>query len=181
VQRISTNEMVAFRHTLAVCRENNIEVTLAINPVHALDLELLRAGDNWERFEEWKRDVVRTVAEEWPGGRVTVWDFTGYWQPTTEEVPPAGDTVTRMKYYFESSHYTPAMGALMLDCMFGNATNEFGGTISTANIEAHLQKIREQRESYARTHAADIQLVQRIAKQVLAARKPTAAIVEDVE
>ncbi len=181
VQRTTAEEMEAFRHMLAVCRENKIEITLAINPVHALDLELLRAGDNWQRFEDWKREVVRIVAEESPDGRVVVWDFTGYWPPTTEEVPPATDKQTRMKYYFENSHYTPAMGALMLDRMFGNATNEFGARISTANIEAHLQKIREQRETYLRTHAADVQWVQRVAKQVLAARKRTAATAEEIE
>jgi hypothetical protein len=180
-QRTSTNEMTAFRRMLAACREGNIEVTPAINPVHALDLELLRAGDNWERFEEWKREVVRIVAEEWPAGRVAVWDFTGYWPPTSEEVPPAGDTSTRMKYYFENSHYTPAMGGLMLDRMFGDATNEFGAKISGANIEAHLERIRQQRESYVREHADDVQWVQRIARQVLAARKPTTATAEEIE
>ncbi|HWN97513.1 MAG TPA: hypothetical protein VNT99_20960 [Methylomirabilota bacterium] len=181
VQRASDEEMAAFRHMLAVCRENNIEITLAINPVHALDLELLRAGDNWERFEQWKRDVVRIVAEESMEGRVAFWDFTGYWPPTTEEVPPASDGQTRMKYYFENSHFTPAMGALILDCMYGNATNEFGAKISTSNIEAHLARIREQREAYVLTHATDVQWVQRVAKQVLATRKRTAATAEEIE
>src|SRR5687767_8584389 len=148
VQRAAPEEMQAFRHVLAVCRDNNIGITLAINPVHALDLELLRAGDNWDGFEAWKRDIVRIVAEESMAGKAVVWDFTGYWEPTTEEVPAAGDTTTRMKYYFESSHYTPAMGALMLDQMFGLATNEFGAKISKENVEAHLQRLREQRESY---------------------------------
>ena len=169
-QRTSTAEMAAFRGLVASCRENNIELTLAINPVHALDLELLRAGGNWEQFEQWKRDVARIVAEEWPTARVPVWDFSGYGPATTEEVPAAGDTTARMKYYFENSHYTPALGAVMLDRMLGQTPGEFGVLISPANIEAHLQKIREQRETYAGAHAAEVQWVQRTARQVLDAR-----------
>jgi hypothetical protein len=182
VVRSSPEEMQAFRHMLAVCRENNIGITLAINPVHALDLELMRAGGNWEGFEQWKRDIVSIVAEESMTGRAALWDFTGYWPPTVEEVPPAGDTTTRMRFYFENSHYTPAMGALMLDHMFGSASApEFGTKISTTNIEGHLQRIREQRATYAGTHADEIQMVQRISKQALAGRKRTAAIAEEIE
>jgi hypothetical protein len=180
-QRPGAEEMEAFRRMLTICRENNIEITLAINPVHALDLELLRAVDNWNRFEAWKRDVVHIVEEVAPGGSIPVWDFTGHAGPAAEEVPPAGDTATRMKYYYENSHFTPAMGALMLDRMFRGATNEFGVKISTANIEAHLERIRDQREAYARTHAEDIQWVQRISKEALAGRKRTAAAADDLE
>jgi hypothetical protein len=181
VQRISVEEMASLRRMLGACRENNIEITLAINPVHALDLEVLRVGGNWERFEEWKRELVRIVAVESPRDQVALWDFTGYWPPTSEEVPPAGDNRTRMKYYFENSHYTPIMGALMLDRMFGHATNEFGAKISASNVEAHLEMIRQHRESYARTHAADVKWVQGIARQVLAARKSTTATDEELE
>jgi hypothetical protein len=106
--------------------KENIQLTLAINPVHALDLELLRTAGGWERLEDWKRQVVKLIAEESLEDRVAFWDFTDYSQPTTEEVPLSGDTTTRMKLYFENSHYTPAMGALMLDRMFRGATNDFG-------------------------------------------------------
>jgi hypothetical protein len=69
----------------------------------------------------------------------------------------------------------------MLDRMFRGATNEFGVKISTANIEAHLERIRDQREDYARTNAEDIQWVQRISKEALAGRKRTAAAADDLE
>ena len=113
--------------------------------------------------------------------RAALWDFTGYWGPTMEEVPPPGDTTTRMKYYFENSHYTPAMGALMLDHMFGDATKEFGARIGPANLEAHLQRIRQQRESYAAGHAEEIRQVQQISKRALAGRRQTAAVAEETE
>jgi hypothetical protein len=161
-------------------RANSLEVNLAINPVHALDLELLVAGNNWAAFEQWKRDVVALVADV-NATNVLVWDFSGYSMPTTEAVPPVGDSTGRMKYYFESSHYTPAMGALMLDRMFLQSTNDFGARISVANVEEHLRRVREQRGAYARMHPEEIQWVQRIVKQALAARKKNQEPADDLE
>jgi hypothetical protein len=169
--RSAHEQMEELRRVLRSCRDHNIELTLALNPVHALDLELWRAGENWERFEQWKRDLMAVVAEEGVAQRFAVWDFSGYSEFTTEEVPPPGDATARMKFYFENSHYTPALGALMLDRMLATATNDFGVKISPANIEDHLQLIRNQRENYASTHADEVQWVQRISKQALAARK----------
>jgi len=178
-QRVATNEMQGLRDVLAAAHEHHIELVLAINPVHALDLELLVAGDNWSRFEQWKRDTVAMIARAAP--ETLLWDFTGYWEPTTEAVPAPGDTTTRMKFYFENSHYTPTMGALILDRMFLRATNNFGALITVTNIEEHLQLIREQREAYARDHAADVQWVQRISKQALTARKKNADTGDEIE
>jgi hypothetical protein len=178
-QRIATNEMQGLRDVLAACHKHNLQLTLAINPVHALDLELLVAGENWDRFEQWKRDVVTMIAREAP--QAILWDFSGYWGPTTEAVPAPGDTTTRMQFYFENSHYTPTLGALMLDRMFLGATNDFGRILSPSNVDEHLALIRAQRESYEQAHRHDVQWVQRISKQALAARKKAPANDEEFE
>ena len=47
--RTDPGEMEALRDVIKICRQDGIELTLAINPVHALDLELLRASGNWRR------------------------------------------------------------------------------------------------------------------------------------
>jgi hypothetical protein len=86
-----------------------------------------------------------------------------------------------MKFYFENSHYTPAMGAFILDRMFLGATNEFGAVLTTANIEEHLQRIREQREKWARHHPAEVQWVQGISRQALATRKENPEAGEEIE
>lgn len=170
-------EMQSLRHFLATCREHRIELTLAINPVHALDLELLQAAQKWDIFEQWKRDVVQIVTAEAPGGEVMVWDFTGYAGVPAEEIPPAGST-NRMKFYFENSHYTPVTGALMLDRIYGLATNDFGVKISPANIDAHLETIRVQRESYVAGHPGEVEWVRRISQQMLAVRRQASAPAE---
>jgi hypothetical protein len=150
-----------FRRLVRLCRHGEIDLVLAINPVHALDLELLRDGGNWPRFEQWKRRLVTLIDEEDGDADIPLWDFSGYNAFTTEEVPPAGSR-QRMEFYFENSHYTPALGKLMLDRIFRGATVEFGARISTQNIESHLQFIRGQRQRYADTHSEQVQWVKNI-------------------
>ena len=168
--QVAPEQMQALRHVLAKCRDRHVELTLAINPVHALDLELFQVGHSWERFEQWKRDLVKMVAEESPDDRVVVWDFTAYDGLPAEKIPPAGDS-TRMKFYFESSHYTPVTGGLMLDRMFQNATNDFGRKISVANLEEHLKNTRAQREAFVARYPADVEWAHGVARKVLAGRR----------
>jgi hypothetical protein len=180
MQEVSTNEMQALRDVLISAHEHGIELTLAINPVHALDLELMVAPRTWPRFEQWKRDVVKIVADV-AATNVVLWDFTGYWAPTMEPVPPATDKTTRMKFYYENSHYTPVMGGLMLDRMFLGATNEFGAKISTAKIEQHLQMLRERREVFSQQFREDVEWVARISQQARATRKKSAEPTGELE
>lgn len=168
--RPAPEQMQELRRLIQTCRDRGIALTMAMNPVHAVDLELWRAGENWERFEQWKRDVVAVAAEEGVAERFSIWDFSGYSDLTTEEIPPAGNTALRMKFYYENSHYTPALGALMLERMFGTGARGFGTRISSKNIEEHLQRIRDERAAYARAHANEVEWVERTLKQALAAR-----------
>lgn len=173
--RAAPVQMDQLRHVLRVCREANIDLVLAINPVHALDLELLRAGGNWGRFEQWKREIVALTASENPA--VPLWDFSGYDRFTTEAVPPRGSP-ERMKFYFENSHYTPVLGGLMLDRIFCGAATEFGSILSRENIEPHLRRIRQDRERYAHSHAAEVEWVQAIAAR---SQNQSSETEEDVE
>jgi hypothetical protein len=179
--RPAQEQLDHFRRVLRFCRAQRIQLTLVMNPVHALDLELWRAGGNWEGLENWKRGIVALVNQEGLTDSVPVWDFSGYSTFTTEPLPPPADTKQRMQFYYESSHYTPALGGIVLERILGQVTNDLGRTISTASIEEHLQSIRKDREAYARTHAEEVQWVSTIVKQVLAARKRSQKPAEEPE
>jgi hypothetical protein len=74
-----------------------------------------------------------------------------------------------MEYYYENSHFTPALGSLMLEAMYGTpGTNDFGVKLNRSNLAAHLAGILQDRAAYARTNAAEIQWVQRILSEVAA-------------
>jgi hypothetical protein len=164
-QMLDWSYVEQLRQVVRDCRERKIDLRIAIMPVHALDLEYLHARGGWPQFEEWKKKLVGILAEEGVEDEVALWDFTAYAGPPAEAVPPAGDVITRMKYYFENSHFTPVLGALMLDAMFGApGANEFGVKINRVNIEAHLAHLRKDRTAYIQTNAADVQWVQRLAR-----------------
>jgi len=167
LQTVDPTYLELFRQMVRTCRDQKIDLQVAIMPVHALDLELLYAGGRGAEFEKWKRDLVNVLAEEGVEGRFNLWDFTGYAGPPAEPIPPAGDVTNRMKFYFENSHCTTVLGGFMLDAMFGTpGTNQFGVKLDRSNFDAHLARIREDRAGYARTNAAEIQWVQRIISEV---------------
>lgn len=162
--RVDAEEMERLRHVIRTCRTNGISLVLGVNPVHALDLELLRAAGNWDGYESWKRSLVDLIAAENAAADVPLWDFSGYSGPPTEHIPPPGST-NRMKFYFENSHYTRAVGALMLDRMVGRGESAFGTLVSTTNIESHLEQIRHDRAIYTSAHPRDVEWVQRLAAE----------------
>ena len=156
-----------FRQMVRACRDRHIDLQVAIVPVHALDLELFYAIGRWPEFEQWKTGLADVLAQEGVEGKVGLWDFTGYAGPPAEAVPPAGDAASRMRFYFESSHFTPVLGGLMLDAMLGgSSTNQFGFKLDRSHLKTHLARILEDRIDYARTNAADIQWVKRIVTEV---------------
>ena len=163
-RRMDPARLEIFREIVRACRDQGIDLQIAIMPVHALDLELVYASGRWPQFETWKRGLVTVLADEGMEGKFKLWDFSGYSGPPIEAVPPAGDTATRMKYYFESSHCTPLVGGYVLDAMLG-APPVFGVELTRSNLDDHLAQTLKDRSEYARTNAAEITWVHRIASE----------------
>ncbi|HWQ93067.1 MAG TPA: hypothetical protein VN673_15440, partial [Clostridia bacterium] len=160
------------RTVVRTCRDHNIGLKIAILPVHALDLELLYADGRWAEFEAWKTSLARILAEEGVEERFPLWDFTGYAGPAAEPVPPAGDTNTRMRYYFENSHFTPLLGGQILDALCGSPTNQLGAKLTCGTVKEHLARILEDRVAFARTQPAEVEWIQQILSEVSKKRKP---------
>ncbi len=163
----------AFKEILKIAQINNIKVTLFISPSHARLWESLDVAQGWGVFDEFRRKLVDTneqVARNNSKKPFTFWDFSGYHAFTTEPVPPKGDTTTQMKWHLESSHYRKELGDIMLDRIFG--TNYYGGQdypdfgvlLTSENIEAHLQKLKEQRKLWQSQNQAAIELIKSIKK-----------------
>lgn len=70
-------------------RANNIELLLFISPVHARQLEVIRLSNLYPTFEQWKRDMVKVIAEDVEQhpdkSPIQLWDFSGYNLLTTRE------------------------------------------------------------------------------------------------
>jgi hypothetical protein len=156
------------------CRMDGTDLYLFIPPSHARDLEALRVLGLYPLFEQWKRDLVSILATDaarHPGEKpIRLWDFTGYTTLTTEEVPSAAEKGKPMQWYWESSHFKKELGDLVLDRLFNyyepghNVPEDFGISITTENIEAHLSRLREQQKRYYETHPQEVAEVEYLAK-----------------
>ncbi len=140
-----------FRRIVQISIRDGIELRLVLTPSHGRYFETNRLLGDWALWEEWKRTLVSIVEEE--AGIAGVepfpfWDFSGFNPLTVEPVPPASESGIKMKWYFESSHFTTGMGDMIQDRVFGREASGrkvpdyFGVLLTKGNIEDHLAKIR---------------------------------------
>jgi hypothetical protein len=144
-----------FRSIIETCKQNNIEVKVFISPAHATEWEAIRVAGLWPTFEEWKRELVKITP---------VWDFSGYNSITTEAIS------SEMENYLDSSHYSPAVGNLVLNRLYNyqheSVPADFGIWITPQNVETHIKQIRTDREHWASQNSDVVQMVQDIERRV---------------
>jgi len=117
-----------------LCADHNIQLILFISPAHATEWESIYNLGLWPLFEAWKRDMVALHP---------VWDFSGYNSITSEPLSPS------MVYYTDSSHYTPAVGELILNRILNHqlqsVPTDFGRYLIPEMLPVHLATIAEER------------------------------------
>ena len=155
------------------CQENDIDLRVFISPIHASKQEVIWQLGLGPELEQWKREATRILANR----NVPLWDFSGYNRITTEPFPPAGDTHTRMNYYWEGSHYRREVGNLILDRVLGNgeAPADFGIRLTPRNVEAYLESSRAARQAYLEENQRDLAAVRELVATTLPARKKLVA------
>jgi len=166
--------MTDFKQLLLLSREGNFSIHLFISPVHARLLETLSAAGLWPAFEQWKRDIVSVIEEVriQTGTDIQLWDFSGYNRFTVEPFPEPGNF---MKYHLDSSHYTEAIGFVMLDTIYGNPKpgESFGVVLTPDNIETHLQETRRQQDAYRQKNMVQYEEIKARAEQFIQKRRLT--------
>jgi hypothetical protein len=139
---------------LDFCREHRISVKLVIYPYHARLMEIIYASGLGDEYEEWKRLLVRTVHDSATSEfRPTLWDFSGYSAYTTEQVPPASDRRTEVRWFWESGHFRPTLGTLILEDVFSEKMS-VGTVLTPQNIDEHLARLRAERDGYGQQQPA---------------------------
>lgn len=144
-----------YKTIVDTCKERAITLKVFITSSHATDMESIRAAGLWPTFEQWKREVVNLAP---------LWDFSGYNSITTE---PIGD---KMKYFEESLHPTKEADDLIINRIFQyeeeRVPADFGVFTTATNIESNLEKIRADREVWAKNNPDVVKLVQDIKREV---------------
>ena len=156
----------AFQQLVETCRRDDIELHLFISPSHARLWELVHAMGLWPTFEQWKRELVQVLEKDIQAHpdrtRIVLWDFSGYNTISTEDVPRPGDFASEMQWFWESCHYKPDLGRLILDKIFGyerpgqQLPNDIGIQLTANNIESHLATARARQKVYRGTHPEDV-------------------------
>ncbi|MEB3357322.1 MAG: hypothetical protein VKK04_11400 [Synechococcales bacterium] len=138
---LSEKHLADFQAIVDTCEERGIELKIFISPEHATALAALQESGRWQEFEDWKRQIVAIAP---------VWDFSGFNTVTTE---PISETMVN---YWDSSHYTKAVGDLILNRIFDYETasvpSDFGVLLSEENLEAHLIQVRSQKLAWLQEH-----------------------------
>lgn len=155
----------ALEHLRAVVRASHadgVDLRLFIPPSHARELEAQARGGRWGAFEAWKRALVRALDEEAErqGARrpFPLWDFSGYNGRTSESFLPPRDPETPLRWFYDSNHYTPAYGELILARVMGEgpAADDLGARLDARSVDAHLARLRAAQAAYRRRRPADL-------------------------
>jgi hypothetical protein len=111
--------MRVMQELVDLARAHDIRLTVFVNPVHKkayLETDL-------RQFMEFKRGLA---------GMTEYYDFSGLNSITTNNY-----------YYYETSHYRPMVGAMMLKVMLGATSvavpKGFGVLVTRANVDSHLR------------------------------------------
>ena len=143
------------RAMIALAHQQHINLIMFISPSHARQWEVIDVAGLTEKWEAWKRAMVKVNSEEAArSGQAAfaLWDFSGYNEISSEAVPRDGDMQTLMRWYSDSSHYTPALGRVLLDRMSGaevkGVPDDFGVILTPDTLEQQLVTIRRGQAAY---------------------------------
>jgi hypothetical protein len=135
------------RDMIAFCLEHNVTLTLILGSSHVDQLEIYRQAGLWPYIEQLKVDLTKLVADA-HSDTITAWDFVEYAPYTTEKVPPPGDRVTRLRWFWEPVHFQRALGEIMLQRVFDGTPADFGAPLTMATVDARNQLVRDQQRSF---------------------------------
>lgn len=156
-----------YRDVLRLAKEHNITLKLFISPEHVRMMEMMAYADFWDEFEQMKRELVAIKAQEvGDNPNIELWDFSGYNSRTSEMIPTQGET---MQWYFDSSHFTPAFGKVILDDMFSGQPS-YGVKLGPDNIEQVIERVRAEQQQF-RTANPELGVILKKRTEALLAEK----------
>lgn len=120
------------------------EVDMVIYPYHAEVRLLIERMGLSQHFSDWKRGIVASTAKysaQHP--TVRVWDFSALQPETLEPIPPPGDRISHLRWYWEGGHFKKALGDKVLDRLAGGP-GDFGQMLNLDNIDAWLERDRKE-------------------------------------
>ncbi|MFK5948608.1 MAG: hypothetical protein QM500_07560 [Methylococcales bacterium] len=148
---------------IAIFKRHDTKVHFFISPAHARQYEVIRNLGLWPMFEQWKKEVVAILENEYGDDGYNLWDFSAYNSITTINVPE----MSKMREYIDSTHYSPYTGDLILSKIFDaehpSVPEDFGRKINSKTIDFELKRIRDNQQHYIETHGSDVSEIKKVA------------------
>ncbi len=119
---------------IALAQQHHAEVVVVIAPVYVGEIEIYRQSGVIKRYDDWRRQISDIVAAAARNGKVSLWDFSAISPYTTEALPPAGDRTTQLHWFWETNHFRPAVGELVIKRIFGEGPADFGTLITPTTL-----------------------------------------------
>lgn len=134
-------------------------VVLAVHPKHALQLECMQQLGLWDDFVRLKRDLAGVATRR----GVLLADFAAHHEWALERMPSDAEHGARMQWWFDSSHFTPPLGRIVLeqlDALLAGSTSPraplFGVRVDASNLEAHLAACNVARDAWRASERAEV-------------------------
>jgi hypothetical protein len=77
-------------------------------------------------------------------------------------VPKRGDTGTQLTWFWETDHFKPLLGNLIISRIFGQGPPGFGDQLTLATIRDRLAELHKQQRQYEETNPAGVERVSRL-------------------
>ncbi len=177
--RYSPERLRLLEREVAALARAGTRTVLFVPPVHARQLEAIRVMGLWDVYEGWLADLAAIGDRYTDNDQVTVWNFSGYSEVTTELVPAANIPDTTLDGYWESSHYKPALGSRLLctvldaDC---DADPLPGTPLMSDTLPTILSDMESGRASYLADQPEEAEEVFRLCEQTAGRQHGTACV-----
>jgi hypothetical protein len=151
-----------FEALLRTAHRHEVDLRLFFSPTHARHDALLFDMGLIDDYIRWKRFVVETmerVAAEYGDAPYKVWDFSDATGITTEELPALDDADSRMHWHWESSHYTRALGDLILRHVLGNHDSAAGRRLTSEILDEWIAAVHRRHAAYREAARSELELM----------------------
>lgn len=108
------------RQLKEICDAYDIELIVFINPINAVTYR----ANNMREFNEFKYQLAQITE---------YYDFSGL-----------NDVTTNNYYYYETSHYRPLVGDMIIKRIFHHGNDDFGFYVTKENVINHLHELEAQ-------------------------------------
>jgi hypothetical protein len=152
----------ALADMIKIAREHGAKVAVVIIPNYIDQIEIRRQTGVTPQFDAWKTRVVELADQaDKTMGDVSLWDFSGFSPYTTEPLPEPGDVKTRLRWFWESIHFQPALADLIIQRIMGTGPEDFGVRLTADNLSADIAAYHDAQAKWVAEHPATVARITR--------------------